>query len=174
MRASDLLPPLLLLLACGTVFRKTDVYGAFLRGAERGLRLLPTMAGAVIPLVAILGMLLASGFPALLEGLLGPLFSYLGLSPGLLPVVLLRPLSGSAALSAASELLRAEGPLSVSSRIALAVLAAGETTFYVAGLYLAGRKTRFLPAMLLSSLLGDFAALLLSFLLILHFFQNSP
>ncbi len=171
---ADLVLPFVLLLAFGAVLRKTDVYGAFTRGAERGLRTLFRMASVLIPLLAILGMFLSSGFSELAEKACGPLLTSLGLSPGLLPVMLLRPLSGSASLSAASELLRKEGTASLSSRIALTVLSAGETTLYTAGIYLAGRKTRHAPAMLISALLGDLAASLFAVFLILQFFSNSP
>ena len=171
---TDLLVPLLLLLGCGAVFRGVDVYGAFLRGAERGLRTLFAMAKALVPLLAILGMLLSSGFPEWLFSVLSPLCNALGLDPAVLPVILLRPLSGSAALSAASELVKREGASALSSRIALAVLASGETTVYVAGLYLAGRRTRYAPAVLISALAGDLAAAFGAVFLILHFFQNSP
>ena len=168
----DLLLPLLILFACGTAFFRVDVYAAFVTGAEKGLRTLFGMLKTLIPLLALLSMLRASGFPSLLEGLLAPVFDACGLPSAALPVLLLRPLSGSASLAAAAELIRECGVFSPAARVALSVLASGETSVYVVGLYFSGRRTGYAPKVLVASLCGYLSAVILTLFLNLYIFSR--
>lgn len=154
------------LLLCGiplyALTRKVKVYPAFLEGAragfETGVRIVP-------PLVAILvamGMLRASGALEALAGLLAPVLAPLGVPASVLPLVVVRPLSGGAALGVVGDVLRSEGPDSYAGRLASVMCGSTETTFYVLAVYFgAAGVTRYrhaLPAALLADLAGMAAA----------------
>ena len=92
-----LLPGLLLTAGAAGLRRKRDVYGDLLVGAQDGLRLLATLAPSLVLMLTAVTMLRESGFFDWLTPLAAPVFRVLGIPPELAPLVLIRPLSGSAA-----------------------------------------------------------------------------
>ena len=143
--------------------RGVKVYPVFLEGAKGGFE---TAVRIVPPLVAIfvaLGMLRASGALDLLASALAPLTAAVGLPASVLPLVLVRPLSGGAALGVVGDVLRADGPDSYAGRLASVMAGSTETTFYVLAVYFgAAGVTRYrhaVPAALLADLAGFAAAI---------------
>ena len=111
----DLCFTMLVPLTIGTIavyaaFRRVDVYSALVQGAGSGLDTLLRIVPALIGLLTAVYMLRASGALELLAQLLAPLMDRLGLPPELLPLMLVRPISGSAALGVGSELISTYGP----------------------------------------------------------------
>ena len=131
-----LLPALLCagLLLAGAL-RGADVYEALLAGTRKGVSVCLELLPPLLVLFPALRMLRASGLTELLAAGLGPLFSAIGVPPETVTLLLLRPLSGSAAMAAASELIGSFGPDSLVGRTAAVMLGASETTFYVAAVY---------------------------------------
>jgi spore maturation protein B len=143
--------------------RKVRLYPAFLEGAKEGFE---TAVRIIPPLVAVfvaLGMLRASGAMDAAAGLLAPLTSRVGLPASVLPLVLVRPLSGGAALGVVADVLRAEGPDGHAGRLASVMAGSTETTFYVLAVYFGAvgvtRYRQALPAALLADLAGFAAAI---------------
>lgn len=110
--------------------RRQETYAALLRGAQGGLRLLATLAPTLIVLLALVTMLRESGFFELLSAWLRPLFTRLGIPPELAPLMLIRPISGSAALAVGADLMWEHGVDSLIGRTAAVMLGSSETTFY--------------------------------------------
>jgi spore maturation protein B len=106
-------------------------------------------------------MLRASGALDGLAALLGPLTERLGVPVSVLPLVVVRPLSGGAALGVVADVLRSDGPDSYAGRLASVMAGSTETTFYVLAVYFGAvgvsRYRQALPAALLADLAG-FAA----------------
>ena len=107
-------------------------------------------------------MLRASGALELAAGALAPLMERVGLSPELLPLMLVRPISGSAALGVGAELISAYGPDSRLGRTAAVMLGSTETTFYTVAVYFGAvgiTRTRYaVPAALCADLTGFLAS----------------
>ena len=147
-----LLPGLLLAAGAAGLRRKRDVYGDLLAGAQDGLRLLATLAPSLVL------MLRESGFFDWLTPLAAPVFRVLGIPPELAPLVLIRPLSGSAALAVGTELMQRYGVDSLIGRTAAVMLGSSETTFYTISVYFGAagvRGTRYaVPAALIADLTG--------------------
>ena len=157
-----LVPVLLLLSSALTLGRKEDSYGLLLEGAEEGLRLLKTIIPALVVLLSAVSMLRSSGAMALLENLLAPLFLRLGIPKECALLVLIRPVSGSAALAVGTDLMRTYGVDSAVGRTAAVMLGSTETTFYTISVYFGAagiKKTRYtLPAALFADFVGFFMA----------------
>ena len=101
----DLLIPLLMIAAaCAALIKKQDVYGALLEGGQEGLRLLVSITPALVVLLTAVHMLRASGAVELLTNLLSPVADAVGIPAETLPLVLIRPISGSAALAVGADL----------------------------------------------------------------------
>ena len=142
--------------------RRVDVYGALVRGAGSGLETLVGIVPALVGLMTAVYMLRASGALDLLARLLAPLLVHLGLDPELLPLMLVRPVSGSAALGVGAELISTYGPDSRLGRTAAVMLGSTETTFYTIAVYFGAvgiTRTRYaVPAALCADLTGFLAA----------------
>ncbi len=153
----SLTPLLLLALLCLYArLRGHDVYAALLEGAEKGLRLTLDLSPALVLLFALIYALRASGLSDYLGSLAAPLLRRLGVPEETALLMLLRPLSGSGALAAATELIERFGADSLIGRTAAVMIGSSETTFYVIAVYFSAagvRETRWaIPAALCADL----------------------
>ena len=160
---TDYLVPVLLFAASALVLRKKEnAYNLLLQGGAEGLRLLFSIVPALIALLAAVYMLRASGAVTLLSQVLRPAFSFFGIPPETAMLVLVRPISGSAALAVGAELMAEYGVDSAVGRTAAVMLGSTETTFYTISVYFGAagiKKTRYtLPAALFADFVGFFMA----------------
>lgn len=153
-----LIPVLLLLVSVLALHKKENAYGILLEGAAEGLSLLKNILPALVLLLTAVHMLRSSGAAALLSTALAPLFSCFGIPPETALLVLIRPVSGSAALAVGAELMASYGVDSPVGRTAAVMLGSTETTFYTISVYFSAagiRKTRYtLPAALFADFVG--------------------
>ena len=107
-------------------------------------------------------MFRASGAAELLSNLLSPLFAFFGIPPETAILVLIRPISGSAALAVGADLMAHYGVDSLIGRTAAVMLGSTETTFYTVSVYFGAagiKKTRYtIPAALIADLTGFLVA----------------
>lgn len=159
-----LLPALMALIALYGMFRRVDVYDAMVHGAADGLGVLYRIVPPLIALLTAVAMLRASGALELAGRALAPLLNALGIPPETVALLLVRPISGSAALGVGAELITNYGPDSTIGRIAAVMLGSTETTFYTVAVYFGAAKivkTRYaIPAALCADLTGFAAAAL--------------
>lgn len=160
---TDYLVPLILLAVSALALRKKeDPYPLMLEGAAEGLQVLAAILPSLILLLTAVHMLRASGAVEILSQVLSPVFSFFGIPPETALLVLIRPISGSAALAVGSELMVRYGVNSPVGRTAAVMLGSTETTFYVVSVYFGAAgvsKTRYtLPAALFADFVGFFMA----------------
>ena len=160
---TDYLVPLLLMGASLlALHRKENAYNLLLQGGAEGLRLLLTITPALVILLTAVHMLRASGAVEILSSFLSPLFRFVGIPPETAMLVLIRPISGSAALAVGAELMREYGVDSPVGRTAAVMLGSTETTFYTISVYFGAvgiQKTRYaVPAALFADFVGFFMA----------------
>ena len=126
------------------------------------MKILASLVPALVLLLTAVTMLRASGAVELLSDLLAPVFSFFGIPPETALLVLIRPLSGSAALAVGAELMAKYGPDSLIGRTAAVMLGSTETTFYTISVYFGAagiKKTRYtIPAALIADFVGFFVA----------------
>ena len=139
-----------------------DVYDALVQGAGGGLEVMLRIFPALVGLMTAVAMLRASGALELAAEVLAPLLDRVGLPAQLLPLMLVRPISGSAALGVGAELIQTYGPDSQLGRTAAVMLGSTETTFYTIAVYFGAvgiTRTRYaVPAALCADLTGFLAA----------------
>ena len=153
-----LVPALLLTAALAGLRRKEPVYNLMQQGAAEGLQVLVSILPSLIILLTAVHMLRASGAPVLLQRAFAPILTGLGIPPETILLVLIRPLSGSAALAVGTDLMVQYGVNSPVGRTAAVMLGSTETTFYTISVYFGAagiEKTRYtVPAALLADLTG--------------------
>lgn len=159
----DYLVPLILLICAALALRKKEnPYELLLTGAADGLKLLLTLIPTLILLLTAVSMLRASGAVEMLSGFLSPVFRFFGIPPETAILVLIRPISGSAALAVGADLMAHYGVDSVIGRTVAVMLGSTETTFYTISVYFGAagiKKTRYtIPAALIADLTGFLVA----------------
>lgn len=148
-------------MVCG-LLRRVDVYGTLTQGAEEGLSVLLRITPALVGLLTAISMFRASGALDWLAGLFAPLLEQLGIPPETMPLLLVRPLSGSGALAVTSDLMATYGPDSYIGRVAAVMMGSTETTFYTVAVYFGAagitRTRHTIPAALAADLAGFLTA----------------
>ena len=160
---TDYIVPLILIsTAAFALHRKENAYGLLLEGAENGLHTLYSIVPALILLMTAVHMFRSSGAAEILSDILTPVFSFFGIPPETALLVLIRPVSGSAALAVGADLMAQYGVDSHIGRTAAVMLGSTETTFYTISVYFGAAgisRTRYaIPAALFSDLVGFFMA----------------
>lgn len=155
----DYLVPLILFVSCAVALRKKEnAYDIMLQGAADGLKLICSILPTLILLLTAVYMLRSSGAVELLSSILAPVFRLLGIPPETALLVLIRPISGSAALAVGADLMLQHGADSLIGRTVAVMLGSTETTFYAISVYFGAagiQKTRYaIPAALLADLTG--------------------
>ena len=166
----DYIVPLLLFAICSAALRKQEnAYGLLLSGGEEGLKLLLSLVPTLVMLLTAVTMLRQSGAVEILSDFFAPVFSFFGIPPETAILVLIRPISGSAALAIGTDLIAHYGVDSQIGRTAAVMLGSTETTFYTISVYFGAariHKTRYtVPAALLADFTGFFMASLCTRLL---------
>ena len=144
--------------AAFALHKRENAYDIMLQGASEGLQLLLSIVPCLILLLTAVYMLRASGAMELLSTLLSPVFTLFGIPPETAMLVLIRPISGSAALAVGAELMTEYGVDSQIGRTVAVMLGSTETTFYTISVYFGSagiQKTRYtVPAALFADLVG--------------------
>ena len=151
------LPLLLFSLVAYGVAKGARVYEIAVEGGKEALAVAARIAPYMVMMIVAIGMFRASGALDALIGLLDPLTSRVGVPGSVLPLMLMKPLSGSGALAVLTDTLKTEGPYSYAGFLASAVNGSTETTFYVLTLYLGVIGVKNSRYILPACLIGDVA-----------------
>ena len=163
------IPVMIVLIPLYAAYRKVPVYESFTEGAKEGfdtaIRIIPHLVG----MMAAISIFRASGAMDMLIGFVAPLFSRLGVPADVLPLALLRPITGAGSLAYTTDLMKTFGPDSFVAQIAATVQGSTDTTLYVLTVYFGAvgiRKAGYaLKVGLISDLVGFFAAVAVCYLI---------
>lgn len=142
MGESFLLPALALVCVLCGLRARIDVYAAFVSGAKEGLCTLMQMTPYLCAMLMATALLRETGLLDAMQNALEPLLSHIGLPRETAGVLLLRPLSGSAALAAVQDVMAQTGADSRAAKIACVISASSETIFFTGSLYLGAAGVR--------------------------------
>lgn len=129
-----------------------DAYGAFLRGAERGMKSALALLPALCAMLLMLSVVNASGMTEMLARAIAPVTGVMRIPEEAAPMLLLRPLTGSGSLAALESIYERCGPDSRAGRIASVLMGSSETIFYTMTVYLGAAGVKKLPHVLWVSL----------------------
>jgi spore maturation protein B len=150
-------------------FRKVPVYETFVEGAKGGFSTAIGIIPHLVGMMVAISVFRASGAMDFLIGLAAPVVHYLRVPPEVLPLGLLRPLTGTGSLAFTTDLIKTYGPDSMIGRIASTIQGSTDTTLYVLTVYFGSvgiRNGRYaLKVGLFSDLVGFVAAILVCLLL---------
>lgn len=142
--------------------KSLPVFDLFIEGAKSGAiaakKLMPTLVGLIVAIT----MLRESGFLDMITAAIEPILSGTGIDSELLPLILLRPLSGSGSISYVTELYSTYGGDAEISKLAAIMASSTETTFYAAAVYFGGRGYESIRYTIPAALCGDAATVILA------------
>lgn len=147
------------------LFRKVGVYDCFVEGAKDGLQ---SMVGIIAPLIGLMvaiNMFRASGALELLAKGLAPALDFLRLPADVLPLALLRPISGSASTAIVTDIFKNLGPDSPAGKIASVMMGSTETTFYTVAVYFGAVGIKNTRHTIAAALFADLTGILLATIL---------
>lgn len=129
------LPFIILLILTAGIIKKVPVYEVFTKGAKDGFKVAVNILPYLVAIIVSISMLRASGAIEMLANVLSPLLIRFNIPADVLPVIFVRPLSGSAALGLFSDIAATAGPTAYSTKLAAVMVGSSETTFYVLAVY---------------------------------------
>lgn len=163
--AKYILPCLILMILLAGMIRKADSYACFLEGAKEGLLSAAQIAPALIGLLAAIGMMRASGLMDFIVDCFSPIASFLRIPKEVLPLMMMRPVSGSGALAIVSDLLNTYGPDSKIGLLAAVMMGSTETTFYAISVYFAAAGIKKVRYTVMAALAADCVGMIASILI---------
>jgi len=151
-------------------YKKVDVYNSFLSGAKEGLHTSFNIFPAIIGMVFAINIFLNSGVINFILGWLSPIFDFLNVPLSILPMALLRPISGTASLAIMNDIFVNFGPDSYMGRLASVLQGCTDTTVYVLALYFGSVKISKTKHALPTGLFADLVGIIMAFILVSVFF----
>lgn len=154
------IPLIFLIILFFGISEKKQVFDIFIEGAKEGIeiavKILPTLVG----LFVAIGALRSSGVLEFIINLISPITNFFGFPKEIMPLAILRPISGSASIAIGTDIMKTYGVDSKIGLIVATIMGSTETTFYTIAVYTSMvkiKKTRFV---LWSALIGDFIGML--------------
>ena len=145
--------------------RGIKVYDEFVEGAKEAFNVIMRIIPFLVTMLVAIGMFKGAGGIDLLTKILSPILTPLNFPTDLVPLALMRPLSGSATLALLTDIVHRLGPDNLTSLMAATIYGSTETTFYVAAVYFGSvgiKQTRHaIPAGLLADLTGVIASVII-------------
>ncbi len=157
------LPALLLVVPVLAYLKGVPVYETFVEGAEDGLKMVVSVLPYIVAIFIGISCLRGGGALDYLSRALAFVLKPLGVPADIIPLIAVRPISGSGALAVTGELLRTFGPDSSMGVLASIIQGATDTTFYVVTLYFGSVKITRTRRVLISCLVGDACGFLAGF-----------
>ena len=158
--------PLVIFFIIGySFFEKNKVYDIFLEGAKEGISVVYNIFPTLVGLFVAVGALRSSGILDLIFSLLEPIIEFFKIPKEIMPLAILRPISGSASMAIATDIMNNFGVDTMIGKIASIIMGSTETTFYTIAVYtscISVKKTR---GILFAALAGDIIGMIVSIII---------
>lgn len=157
-----MIPLMLLIIVVYGLIKKQKVYELFLEGVVDGLKVVLHIFPTLISVLLAIGIFKTSGGMEIITIILSPIAKILGIPTEILPIGIMRSVSGGASVGLLADTLNTYGADSLIGRIASTVMGSSETTLYVLAVYLAATSVKDTRNVLYISLFSDFVAVILA------------
>lgn len=168
--STGVMPVMLISIVGYGLIKGINVFDAFLSGAKDGMKTAVKILPALVGLIAAISMLRASGALEFITRMLAPVTAFFKMPPEVLPLALLRPVSGSGALAVVNDIFKAHGADSLVGYTASVMMGSTETTFYTLTVYFGAVGIKDARYALKAALIADFVGMVASCLVCRMFF----
>lgn len=161
-----IVPTIITIVVLAGLIEKKNVYDLFSDGAKEGVRITIKMFPTLIGIFLAIGMLRESGLLDFLIEKINIVTYLFKIPKEILPISIVRSISGSASIALATDLMKKYGPDSNIGMITGAIMGSSETTLYVIAIYLNTVKIKKSKKVLIPALLADFASVITAIFLL--------
>ena len=161
-----IIPIFILIIIFYGLIKKIDIYNSFLKGAKEGMLTCYNIFPSVISMVFAVNVFLSSGFISSSLSFLKPLLNRFDLPIDILPMAILRPISGTASLSIMNSIFEKFGPDSFAGLLSSTIQGSTDTTIYVLALYFGSIKVTKTGHALINGLFADLVGITVSFIVV--------
>ncbi len=144
---------------CGLLENK-KVYDLFCEGAKEGIKMTVKMFPTLIGIFLAIGMLRNSGLLDFISNIMGNFLKYLNVPAEIIPLALIKPISGSASMALATDLIAKFGTETRIGLLAATIMAASETTFYVIAIYMNQIKAKKSRNVIIPAIIADIVSII--------------
>lgn len=152
------------------LIKRVPVFDVFLKGAKEGIQLLYSIAPTIMGLVFAVDLLRSSGAIDAICSFVEPAAQFLGFPKEIVPMALLRPISGGGSTAILTSLFKDCGPDSFAGRVASVLAGSSETTFYSIAMYFGCIKVKKIRHTLFAAIMADITAAVASVIVVKIFF----
>lgn len=142
--------------------KRINVYDSFVAGAKSGMESMFQIAAPLVGLLVAISMFRASGALELLAKILSPITGGLKIPSDVLPLALLRPVSGSGSIAIVNDIFKNFGPDSIEGKIASVMMGSTETTFYTVAVYFGAVGIKKVRHTVKAALIADFTGMIMA------------
>ena len=156
------MPMIILLIVIYGLKEKNKVFDTFLDGAKEGMQITISLLPTLIGLFVAIGALRSSGILDIIINLVNPILSIIDFPTELMPLAMLRPISGSSSIAVATDIMNNYGVDSPLGIMASTIMGSTETTLYTIAIYTSAVKIKKTRGVLYAALIGDFVGMIVS------------
>lgn len=155
-------PAVILIILLYGIFERKNVFDIFLKGANDGFKMVIKIFPTLIGLFLAIGALSSSGILDFIIKLLSPALEVLKIPPEIMPLAILRPISGSGSIAVATDIMQRVGVDSFIGLIVATIMGSTETTLYTIAVYTSSVKIKKIRFVLFAALMADITGMLAS------------
>lgn len=156
------MPTIIIIIIALSFLEKNKVFDIFLDGAKEGISIVYNIFPTLVGLFVAVGALRSSGILDLIINFFSPIIEFAKIPREIMPLAILRPISGSAAMAVATDIMNNYGVDSKIGQIASVVMGSTETTVYTIAVYTSCIKIKNTRGVLIAALIGDIVGMLVS------------
>ena len=160
--SASAIPIVILIIIFYGIKEKKKIFDIFLDGAKEGTKIVINLFPTLIGIFLAVGALRNSGILDFIITLISPITNLLKIPSQILPLAMLRPISGSASMGVAVDIMQKYGTDTTIGMITSVIMGSTETTFYTIAIYTACIKVKKIRFVLLAALLADLAGMIAS------------
>lgn len=149
------IPLIILIITVNGILEKQNIFDTFIEGAKEGVKIIMGIFPTLIGLFVAIGALRTSGVLDLVINILSPVTNLINIPKEIMPLAILRPISGSASTAIAVDIMKTYGVDSLIGQIASTLMGSTETTIYTIAIYTSIVKVKKTRYVLLAGLMGD-------------------
>ncbi|SES81486.1 spore maturation protein B [Oceanobacillus limi] len=161
-----IIPCFILLVLLVATWRKIPAYELFVEGGKEGVKMAFSLLPFLVGMIVSISILRSSGALEAFINLISPLLTLIGIPPDIVPLALVRPISGNAALGMTTELIETHGPDSFIGRLASTMQGSTDTTLYILTVYFGAIGIRKMGYALKVGLLADIVGIIASIIVV--------
>lgn len=160
--SNSIIPLVITIIILFAIKEKVKVFDLFIEGAEEGMKIVVGLLPTLIGLFVAIGVLRNSGIIDKIIAIISPILNNLGIPKEIMPLAILRPISGSASIAIGTDIMNKYGVDSQIGLISSTIMGSTETTLYTIAIYTSVVKIKSSRGILFAALIGDVVGMLIS------------